>query len=93
MVRPWNLFLGGVSRGAFEESVGDIPGCALADAENSRTRWADCRDSDRYCPETVTYELTSLGLSLHETVRQLKLWPETHHDDVSAHQAQFDDAR
>jgi DNA-binding HxlR family transcriptional regulator len=44
-------------------------------------------------PVTVTYELTSLGLSLHETVRQLKLWSETHRDDVSAHQAQFDDAR
>jgi DNA-binding HxlR family transcriptional regulator len=44
-------------------------------------------------PVTVTYNLTALGLSLHETVRQLKLWSETHRDDVSAHQAQFDDAR
>ncbi|POH59595.1 transcriptional regulator [Cryobacterium zongtaii] len=44
-------------------------------------------------PVTVTYDLTSLGLSLHETVRQLKLWSETHRDEVSAHQAQFDEAR
>jgi DNA-binding HxlR family transcriptional regulator len=44
-------------------------------------------------PVTVTYDLTSLGLSLHETVRQLKLWAETHRDDVSAHQERFDDAR
>ncbi|AYJ48854.1 winged helix-turn-helix transcriptional regulator [Rhodococcus sp. P1Y] len=44
-------------------------------------------------PVTVTYELTDLGLSLHQTVRQLKLWSESHRDDVSAHQAQFDAAR
>lgn len=44
-------------------------------------------------PVTVTYNLTALGLSLHQTVRQLKLWSETHRDEVSAHQAQFDDAR
>lgn len=43
-------------------------------------------------PVTVTYDLTSLGLSLHETVRQLKRWAETHRDEVSAQQAQFDDA-
>ena len=43
-------------------------------------------------PVTVTYELTALGLSLHQTVRQLKLWSESHRDEVSAHQAQFDDA-
>ena len=44
-------------------------------------------------PVTVTYNLTALGLSLHQTVRQLKLWSESHRDEVSAHQAQFDDAR
>jgi DNA-binding HxlR family transcriptional regulator len=44
-------------------------------------------------PVTVTYELTALGLSLHQTVRQLKLWSENHRDDVSANQAQFDAAR
>jgi DNA-binding HxlR family transcriptional regulator len=44
-------------------------------------------------PVTVTYELTDLGLSLHQTVRQLKLWAEAHRDDVSARQARFDAAR
>lgn len=44
-------------------------------------------------PVTVSYELTDLGLSLHQTVRQLKLWSETHRDDVSAHQARYDAAR
>ncbi|WP_426997002.1 winged helix-turn-helix transcriptional regulator [Pseudarthrobacter sp. N5] len=44
-------------------------------------------------PVTVTYELTNLGLSLHQTVRQPKLWSETHRDDVSAHQTQFDGVR
>ena len=43
-------------------------------------------------PVTVTYNLTALGLSLHQTVRQLKLWSEAHRDEVSAHQVQFDDA-
>jgi len=41
-------------------------------------------------PVSVTYELTGLGLSLHETVRQLKRWSEAHRDDVAAHQARFD---
>ncbi|WP_309147138.1 MULTISPECIES: helix-turn-helix domain-containing protein [unclassified Curtobacterium] len=41
-------------------------------------------------PVSVTYELTALGLSLHETVRQLKRWSESHRDDVAAHQARFD---
>jgi DNA-binding HxlR family transcriptional regulator len=44
-------------------------------------------------PVTVTYELTDLGLSLHQTVRQLKLWAETHRDDVAARQAEYDGAR
>lgn len=44
-------------------------------------------------PVTVTYELTTLGLSLHDTVRQLKLWSETHRDDVLTNQAHFDGAR
>ncbi|GAB3632417.1 helix-turn-helix domain-containing protein [Microbacterium shaanxiense] len=42
-------------------------------------------------PVTVSYELTELGLSLHRTMRQLKLWAEAHRDDVAAHQADFDD--
>jgi DNA-binding HxlR family transcriptional regulator len=44
-------------------------------------------------PVTVTYELTDLGLSLHRTVRQLKLWSESHRDVVSAHRARYDAAR
>ncbi|WP_238006775.1 helix-turn-helix domain-containing protein [Dactylosporangium sp. AC04546] len=41
-------------------------------------------------PVTVTYELTGLGLSLHETVRGLKAWAETHMDDVLANRATYD---
>jgi DNA-binding HxlR family transcriptional regulator len=44
-------------------------------------------------PVTVTYELTDLGLSLHQTVRQLKLWSESHRDDVSVNQERFDAVR
>jgi DNA-binding HxlR family transcriptional regulator len=44
-------------------------------------------------PVTVTYELTDLGLSLHGTVRQLKLWAESHRDEVAAHQDRFDGGR
>ncbi|OIH97831.1 MULTISPECIES: helix-turn-helix domain-containing protein [unclassified Curtobacterium] len=44
-------------------------------------------------PVTVTYELTALGLSLHRTVRQLKLWSEANRDDVAAAQERFDAAR
>ncbi|XVV09147.1 winged helix-turn-helix transcriptional regulator [Actinoplanes sp. CA-131856] len=35
-------------------------------------------------PVTVSYELTGLGLSLHETMRSLKRWAETHMDEVAA---------
>ena len=42
-------------------------------------------------PVTVTYELTGLGLSLHEVVRGLKGWAETHMDDVAANRAAYDD--
>lgn len=41
-------------------------------------------------PVTVSYELTDLGLSLHGTVRQLKLWSEANRDDVAANQHRFD---
>ncbi|MCS6586961.1 helix-turn-helix transcriptional regulator [Curtobacterium flaccumfaciens pv. flaccumfaciens] len=44
-------------------------------------------------PVTVTYELTELGLSLHQTVRQLKRWSEAHRDEVVAHQDRFDTVR
>lgn len=42
-------------------------------------------------PVTVTYELTALGLSLHETVRQLKRWAEAHMDDVAANRSAYDE--
>lgn len=41
-------------------------------------------------PVTVSYELTDLGLSLHETMRTLKLWAQTHMDDVFANRAAYD---
>ncbi|GGM26995.1 winged helix-turn-helix transcriptional regulator [Dactylosporangium sucinum] len=41
-------------------------------------------------PVTVTYELTELGLSLHQTMRGLKAWAETHMDDVLANRATYD---
>ncbi|AXH34305.1 transcriptional regulator [Humibacter sp. BT305] len=43
-------------------------------------------------PVTVSYELTALGLSLHSTVRQLKLWSQDHRDEVAARQSAYDDA-
>jgi DNA-binding HxlR family transcriptional regulator len=33
-------------------------------------------------PVTVSYELTDLGLSLHEMMRGLKRWAESHMDEV-----------
>lgn len=41
-------------------------------------------------PVTVTYELTELGVSLHEAVGVLKTWAETHMDDVHAHREVHD---
>lgn len=41
-------------------------------------------------PVTVSYELTGLGLSLHETVRGIKSWAETHMDDVFANRESYD---
>lgn len=43
-------------------------------------------------PVTVSYELTDLGLSLHETMRSLKLWAQAHMDHVFANRAAHDDA-
>ena len=43
-------------------------------------------------PVTVSYELTGLGLSLHEMVRGLKAWAQTHMDDVLANRESFDAA-
>jgi DNA-binding HxlR family transcriptional regulator len=44
-------------------------------------------------PATVTYELTGLGLSLHQMMRGLKAWAQTHMDEVLAHRATYDDRR
>jgi DNA-binding HxlR family transcriptional regulator len=41
-------------------------------------------------PVTVTYELTELGLSLHDVMRGLKSWAETHMDEVTASRARYD---
>ena len=41
-------------------------------------------------PVTVSYELTDLGLSLHETMRGLKRWAESHMDEVLANRARRD---
>ena len=41
-------------------------------------------------PVTVTYELTRLGLSLHELVGGIKAWAETHMDEVMANRAAHD---
>jgi DNA-binding HxlR family transcriptional regulator len=41
-------------------------------------------------PVTVSYELTSLGLSLHHMMRGLKTWAEMHMNDVLASRATYD---
>ena len=38
-------------------------------------------------PVTVAYELTDLGLSLHQTVRPLRIWAQAHMDEVAARRA------
>jgi DNA-binding HxlR family transcriptional regulator len=43
-------------------------------------------------PVTVTYELTDLGLSLHQMVRGIKSWAQTHMDDVLANREAHDAA-
>lgn len=50
------------------------------------------RSATATVPVTVTYELTELGLSLHQALRMLKVWAEQHSDEVTAHQARFDAA-
>jgi len=44
-------------------------------------------------PVTVSYELTDLGLSLHQTMRGIKTWAETHMDDVLANREAHDSGR
>ena len=42
-------------------------------------------------PVTVTYELTDLGISLHQVVRGVKAWAEANMEDVLAHRSAHDD--
>ncbi len=41
-------------------------------------------------PVTVTYELTELGLSLHDVIRGIKAWAEAHMDEVLANRDAYD---
>ncbi|MDR7274759.1 winged helix-turn-helix transcriptional regulator [Catenuloplanes atrovinosus] len=41
-------------------------------------------------PVTVSYELTDLGLSLHRLMRGLKLWAQTHMDEVATNRTAYD---
>lgn len=41
-------------------------------------------------PVTVTYELTDLGLSLHQVMRGIKAWAEAHMDEVLANREEYD---
>ena len=42
-------------------------------------------------PVTVDYALTDLGISLHQTTRQLRAWAQDHMDDVQAHRLEHDE--
>jgi DNA-binding HxlR family transcriptional regulator len=41
-------------------------------------------------PVTVTYELTDLGLSLHQLMCDVKAWAEAHMDEVLANRESYD---
>lgn len=41
-------------------------------------------------PVTVSYELTPLGLSLHEMTRGLRHWAQNHMGEVQTHRADYD---
>ncbi|PZG16578.1 winged helix-turn-helix transcriptional regulator [Nonomuraea aridisoli] len=41
-------------------------------------------------PVTVTYELTELGLSLHDLMRGVKEWAEAHMDEVLSNREAYD---
>jgi DNA-binding HxlR family transcriptional regulator len=41
-------------------------------------------------PITVTYELTDLGLSLHQLMCDVKAWAEAHMDEVLANRESYD---
>ncbi|MFE9655631.1 winged helix-turn-helix transcriptional regulator [Micromonospora sp. NPDC006431] len=41
-------------------------------------------------PPRVDYELTALGATLHETIRTLVTWTETHQNEIAAARAAYD---
>jgi DNA-binding HxlR family transcriptional regulator len=41
-------------------------------------------------PVTVSYELTGLGLSLHQVMCGIKMWAEAHMDEVLANREEYD---
>lgn len=41
-------------------------------------------------PVTVSYELTDLGLSLHDLMRAMKVWAEAHMDEVFTNREKYD---
>jgi DNA-binding HxlR family transcriptional regulator len=41
-------------------------------------------------PVTVTYQLTDLGLSLHQVIGGIKRWAEAHMDEVLANREEYD---
>jgi len=41
-------------------------------------------------PVTVTYELTDLGLSLHQVMGGIKVWAEAHMDEVLVNREEYD---
>ncbi|AJE82583.1 transcriptional regulatory protein [Streptomyces albus] len=41
-------------------------------------------------PPRVDYELTQLGVTLHDTIRSLVVWTEEHQNEIAAARAQYD---
>ncbi|MDA0638400.1 helix-turn-helix domain-containing protein [Nonomuraea sp. MCN248] len=41
-------------------------------------------------PPRVDYELTSLGVTLHSTIRELVVWTETHQNEIAAARTAYD---
>jgi DNA-binding HxlR family transcriptional regulator len=48
------------------------------------------RTAEPTVPVTVTYELTDLGLSLYQLMRDLKAWAEIHMDEVLVNREAYD---
>jgi DNA-binding HxlR family transcriptional regulator len=41
-------------------------------------------------PPRVDYELTPLGVTLHDTIRSLVIWTEEHQNEIAAARAEYD---